>query len=79
METCRREFLQKMSGVAALAASPSILGQVEVTTIPQTLSLVGQPESQNMTSLRAQFPVLAERVNGKPLVYLDSAATFAGL
>jgi cysteine desulfurase/selenocysteine lyase len=28
-----------------------------------------------MASLRAQFPVLAERVNGKPLVYLDSAAT----
>jgi hypothetical protein len=79
METCRREFLQKMSGVAALAASPSILGQVEVTAIPQTLSLVGQQESQNMASLRAQFPVLAERVNGKPLVYLDNAATFAGL
>jgi selenocysteine lyase/cysteine desulfurase len=39
METCRREFLQKMSGVAALAASASILGQMEVTTIQQMVSV----------------------------------------
>ena len=25
--------------------------------------------------LRAQFPILAQQVNGKPLVYLDNAAT----
>ena len=25
--------------------------------------------------LRAQFPILAQRINGQPLVYLDNAAT----
>ncbi len=29
----------------------------------------------NVDALRAQFPVLAQTVNGKPLVYLDNAAT----
>ena len=26
-------------------------------------------------SLKADFPILSEKVNGKPLVYLDNAAT----
>jgi cysteine desulfurase/selenocysteine lyase len=29
----------------------------------------------DIQTLRAQFPILSERVNGEPLVYLDSAAT----
>ena len=29
----------------------------------------------DVAALRRDFPVLAERVNGKPLVYLDNAAT----
>ncbi|RKZ14119.1 aminotransferase class V, partial [bacterium] len=28
-----------------------------------------------MTSVREQFPLLGREVNGRPLVYLDSAAT----
>jgi selenocysteine lyase/cysteine desulfurase len=48
---------------------------MEVTTIPQTLSLVGPQAPQNVASLRAQVPVLTERVNGRRLTYLDSAAT----
>jgi cysteine desulfurase/selenocysteine lyase len=75
METGRREFLQKMSGVAALAASPSVLGQAEAMSTPQSLQVPGKQASLNTESLRAQFPMLAERVNGNPLVYLDSAAT----
>ena len=31
--------------------------------------------SLDVQTLRAQFPILSERVNGEPLVYLDSAAT----
>ncbi len=31
--------------------------------------------SVDVSSLRADFPILGERVNGAPLVYLDSAAT----
>ena len=33
------------------------------------------PQRLDVASLRRDFPILAERVNGKPLVYLDNAAT----
>ena len=29
--------------------------------------------------IRADFPILKETVNGKPLVYLDNAATYKNL
>ncbi|MFL6561104.1 MAG: cysteine desulfurase, partial [Bacillus sp. (in: firmicutes)] len=29
----------------------------------------------NIKDIRAQFPILDQEVNGKPLVYLDSSAT----
>lgn len=35
---------------------------------------MSQP-TYDLTSLRAEFPILARKVNGKPLVYLDNAAT----
>ena len=38
-------------------------------------STVPAPASLRPESLRADFPILAEHVNGVPLVYLDSAAT----
>ncbi len=31
--------------------------------------------SNNIVQLRAQFPILNQKINGKPLVYLDNAAT----
>ena len=31
--------------------------------------------SLDVQALRAQFPILSRKVNGKPLVYLDNAAT----
>jgi cysteine desulfurase/selenocysteine lyase len=44
-----------------------------------TLTAVGQPGRQaagfDIAKVRADFPILAERVHGKPLVYLDSANT----
>jgi cysteine desulfurase/selenocysteine lyase len=33
------------------------------------------PQRLDVAALRRDFPILAERVNGKPLVYLDNAAT----
>ena len=33
------------------------------------------PSALNATSLRADFPILHQQVNGKPLVYLDNGAT----
>src|SRR6478735_1224000 len=38
-------------------------------------STVPAPATLDPESLRADFPILAEHVNGVPLVYLDSAAT----
>src|SRR6188472_2226462 len=38
-------------------------------------STVPAPATLRPESLRADFPILAEQVNGMPLVYLDSAAT----
>ena len=29
----------------------------------------------NVTNIRADFPILSRTVNGRPLVYLDNAAT----
>ncbi|MEK6769653.1 MAG: cysteine desulfurase [Gemmatimonadota bacterium] len=35
----------------------------------------GGPERTNLALLRTDFPILQERVHGKPLVYLDNGAT----
>jgi cysteine desulfurase / selenocysteine lyase len=75
METRRREFLQQISGVTALAASGSLLGRNIRAGSSQDESSAETQTIGYLESLRAQFPVLAERVNGNPLVYLDSAAT----
>ena len=32
-----------------------------------------------LSAIRAQFPILAQTVHGKPLVYLDNAATAQNL
>jgi cysteine desulfurase / selenocysteine lyase len=75
VETYRREFLQKFSGIGALAASARIFRGGGGSTLIQNSRPVGNPALGKLESLRAQFPVLAESVNGHPLVYLDSAAS----
>ena len=37
--------------------------------------MIGDIPILDVDSIRAQFPVLRRSVHGKPLVYLDSAAT----
>ena len=75
MEMDRRDFLRTMSNAAALAGSASVLsGDAGAVTSLHEAS-VGTQATSYLESLRAQFPVLAERVNGHSLVYLDSAAT----
>jgi len=65
MENPRRHFLRTISGVAALPAIGSVL-----TREPRAgLGAAGS------TDVRAQFPLLGDSMNGRPLVYLDSAAT----
>jgi cysteine desulfurase/selenocysteine lyase len=63
----RRGFLRDVSGAAALVGWNSAFGRNRLTTS-------GTKEAE-LESLRAHFPTLQQRVNGQPLVYLDSAAT----
>jgi len=37
--------------------------------------IIDRPASLDVAAIRAQFPILAEKVRGKPLVFLDSAAS----
>jgi cysteine desulfurase/selenocysteine lyase len=71
----RRDFLRKMSSAAALVGSASALGRNGGAALSQTSHSIGMPTASQLQSLRAQFPVLGERVNGHPLIYLDSAAS----
>src|SRR6266478_2934124 len=75
MQMDRRDFLRKMSSAAALAGSASVLEQNGGIALSQSSHSIGMPATSQLESLRAQFPVLGERINGHPLVYLDSAAT----
>jgi len=71
METCRRDFLRSISAATALPTFRSILSG-------QTVWAGRPPDSSGDTKLqdlRNQFPLLRENVGGRPLVYLDSAAT----
>jgi cysteine desulfurase / selenocysteine lyase len=75
MEASRRFFLGKMSGAAALAATTSVLKHKRgIVLSPSSYSRQISPVSP-LESLRAQFPLLGQKVNSHPLVYLDSAAT----
>ncbi|MGB8029652.1 MAG: cysteine desulfurase [Terracidiphilus sp.] len=50
-----------------------------MTAVAQSLAREPQPHpvasGLDLAKIRADFPILAERVSGKPLVYLDNAAT----
>jgi cysteine desulfurase / selenocysteine lyase len=39
------------------------------------MSILNRPRSADVSLLRRDFPILERRVHGKPLVYLDNAAT----
>ncbi len=46
-----------------------------VNTMPQHLQVVGDAPTLDVERIRGDFPILYREVNGKPLVYLDSAAS----
>ena len=51
-----------------------------MTTVAQPVTRDPQPRTRlpsglDLAKIRADFPILAERINGKPLIYLDNAAT----
>lgn len=43
--------------------------------VAQNSLAVAEPSTLNVEQIRADFPMLRQQVNGKPLVYLDNAAT----
>lgn len=75
METHRREFLRNLSGAAAVAASASVLSTDAGATFSRVSHSQETESNRSLRNLRAQFPLLKERVDGHALVYLDSAAT----
>jgi cysteine desulfurase / selenocysteine lyase len=75
MKTHRRDFLGKISSAAVLAASVSVLRQDAGAALSQPPLSLGTRTDPELSTLREQFPVLKERINGHSLVYLDSAAT----
>jgi cysteine desulfurase/selenocysteine lyase len=67
---------------AAPGAPPDFGGPVQATSSGFAIPLrpapvfgAPSPSSLDVASVRAEFPILATRVNGKPLVWLDNAAT----
>jgi len=75
MEINRREFLHALSGVTAVAAS-RVLHRPEASHD----SAYRPPRSSERVDARLrrlseEFPALQQRINGRPLIYLDSAAT----
>src|SRR6266508_1174678 len=46
-----------------------------MTTAPVSTLASLTPVSLDVERVRADFPILGQRVRGKPLVYLDNAAT----
>lgn len=71
----RRNFLRQMGAAAAAAEWRWAPSRDGLGTSDATPGRAGTEEHAELASLRAQFPTLQERVNGHPLVYLDSAAT----
>ncbi len=55
----RRSFVKNLAGVATLSATDLMRARLD----------------SHETGWRDAFPALAQRINGQPLVYLDSAAT----
>src|SRR5262250_1398235 len=72
MEKRRRDFLRTISGVAALPVLAPLLTARARTDLKEVGPALGRATS---TEARAQFPLLGDSVDGRPLVYLDSAAT----
>ena len=75
LDTHRREFLRKISRGAALAASAPVLDTNAGAALSRMWPSVETESNRAIRNSRTEFPLLIERVDGRPLVYLDSAAT----
>ena len=74
MYLCRREFLTGFSRLAAIPAS-RLVGNGRKADLWPTVFDDQKHNDIGLNNLREQFPLLNERVEGRALIYLDSAAT----
>lgn len=76
MSASRREFLQAFVPSLALVARPggSPFDHGRFTPTPPGPAALDEP-MEDPATWRGHFPTLAQRVNGRPLAYLDTAAT----
>jgi cysteine desulfurase/selenocysteine lyase len=75
MEIQRRDFLRRLPGATALAASGALCGAHADTDFAH--ETIGSTKQLAVTfgKLREHFPIFQQRNHGHPLIYLDSAAT----
>ena len=80
-EVALRRLLDELAGERSLpaAAPPSAPGHGGYYFLDQPAAVpqadVGRFPAFDVQAVRRDFPILAERVNGKPLVWFDNAAT----
>ncbi len=65
-----------LEDAGALSKPVASAGKPSVPQQPATLTGLHLPSNQfDIASVRRDFPILNERINGKPLIWLDNAAT----
>jgi cysteine desulfurase/selenocysteine lyase len=67
--------LTPMSGLPGGAPSFYFLDSAPGSANVRSLQAVDQHPPFNVAAIRRDFPILAERINGRPLIWLDNAAT----
>jgi cysteine desulfurase/selenocysteine lyase len=70
-----RAPLNPISGLPGGVPSFYFLDSAPGSADVRALQNVGQHPPFNVAAIRRDFPILAERVNGRPLIWLDNAAT----
>lgn len=74
MDTARRNFVRWMAGIVSVPVA-SALGSDSVARRPRTLAASDCNRTAGSAGIAEDFPALHQKINGFPLVYLDSAAT----
>ena len=46
-----------------------------MTVLPKSVTELGARPAYDVEAIRADFPILAEQIHGRPLVYLDNGAS----
>jgi len=68
-------FLNEIRQLVSIPSFESVAPQATAQTPNDLSSLNLSPGPFDAASIRRDFPILQERVNGKPLIWLDNAAT----